>query len=88
MHLASTPSNACRPNRSRPAASPESPSSLREGFQLEFSSPPRARSLFPGRNLCRSSVKVEVWVKVEVEVVGGGGGGGGGGVKVEVEVEG
>ena len=78
MHLASTPSNACRPNRSRPAASPESPSSLREGFQLEFCSPPRARSLFPGRNLCRSSVKVEGWrwrwrwweVEVEVEVVG------------------
>ena len=77
MHLASTPSNACRPNHSRPAASPESPSSLREGFQLEFCSPPRARSLFPGRNLCRSSVEVE-----------GKGGGGGGGVKVEVEVVG
>ena len=77
MHLASTPSNACRPNRSRPAASPESPSSLREGFQLEFCSPPRARSLFPGRNLCRSSVEVE-----------GKGGGGGGGVEVEVEADG
>ena len=84
MHLASTPSNACRPNRSRPAASPESPSSLREGFQLEFSSPPRARSLSRTQSL--SLLGEGGGVEVEVEVVGGGGGGGG--VKVEVEVEG